>query len=423
MTHKLRLLSVIRAKNTKLLSLLNCYIAFGSSMIIDCIFAIFVSLIVDMVLGGKFAQVDYFVLKALYASTNGDLWTYDNSTGLNYGSKWYFENPLVNPCDDNWVGITCNENCAGDISKQCVVTELNVFNYGLSGTIPLEIGLFNALNGLILDNNSLYGTIPSTLGNISTVSRLSLSRNCISGSIPRVLFLMPNIEEITLSHNYLNKSIPGEVCVGAFAALNTLSLNNNKLTGTLPNCLFYGNSSIEKLNLYTNKLHGDIISSRSGNINMDSILLQLDLSNNHFSGAIPLQLNLWTNLRYFNVSNNFLHGHMVISSNLTQLVVYDISHNSITGTISSDLVNLYSLYELVLSNNCLSGSLPDQSGTLDNPYLYYLLDFSVNMLDGTVPSGFSGLTGLNTLLLSSNNLNGDISQVVTKYQPNLKVNS
>ena len=47
------------------------------------------------------------------------------------------------------------------------VVELDMSNFGLSGTIPPEIGSFINLNYLNLSNNNLNGAIPSELGDLN----------------------------------------------------------------------------------------------------------------------------------------------------------------------------------------------------------------------------------------------------------------
>ncbi|MCO5546783.1 hypothetical protein L7F22_000219 [Adiantum nelumboides] len=69
------------------------------------------------------------------------------------------------------------------------------------------------------------------------------------------------------------------------------------------------------------------------------------------------------------------------------------------------LANLHQLTILDLSNNQLSGSLPDDLGRLAN---LHTLDLSQNFLSGAIPSTFGGLSDLVNLSLAANKLNESI---------------
>jgi hypothetical protein len=55
-----------------------------------------------------------------------------------------------------WFGVTCYPD-------SCQVQLLNLFQNGLSGTIPVEIGRFSAILSIVLTQNSLIGTLPDSL--------------------------------------------------------------------------------------------------------------------------------------------------------------------------------------------------------------------------------------------------------------------
>eukprot|EP01018_Ginkgo_biloba_P014151 Gb_19925 [translate_table: standard] len=93
---------------------------------------------------------------------------------------------------------------------------------------------------------------------------------------------------------------------------------------------------------------------------------------------------------------------------LTSLEFLDLDNNSITE-LSSDMWGLSNLRYLSLSNNNLSGSLPNNIGNFG---ALNRLDLSENKLSGAIPPALSSLTGLHFLNLSHNLFNGSIPQQI-----------
>ena len=66
-------------------------------------------------------------------------------------------------------------------------TELHLYNNGLTGSIPSEIGNLTNLTYLDLFFNELTGEIPSEIGNLTNLTTLSLPRNQLTGEIPECI--------------------------------------------------------------------------------------------------------------------------------------------------------------------------------------------------------------------------------------------
>ena len=86
-------------------------------------------------------------LHDLYASTNGDDWTYlDGDLG-----HWNFTDPNVNPCSssDPWQGLNCNVNSiSSDISYFYHISQILLSDFNLRGTIPESIGSLHVFTSL-----------------------------------------------------------------------------------------------------------------------------------------------------------------------------------------------------------------------------------------------------------------------------------
>ena len=99
------------------------------------------------------------------------------------------EHPTIEPPNTICGRVECYE---GDDDT---ITELVMFNRGVSGTIPTEIGRFRSVRYLGLGSNSLSGTVPSELGKLRQLTHLHLWNNRLSGTLATELSqLAPTIE-------------------------------------------------------------------------------------------------------------------------------------------------------------------------------------------------------------------------------------
>ena len=313
------------------------------------------------------------------------------------------------------------------------VVEVNMFNLGLAGSIPSELGSLanlqelrlglNELTGPIppelgelyklktlrLDFNQLTGPIPSELNQLSQLSRLGLAQNQLSGGIPVWLGDLSNLQDLDLGGNQLTGDIPAElsgldklqrlrldsnplsggeipVWLGGLSNLQILGLSSIQLTGTIPPEL--GDlSNLRELALAVNQLTGPI-PSELGNL---SQLSKLSLGHNELSGEVPAWLSDLSNLRKLALSRNQLTGNIPPElGDLTNLLTLQLAGNQLTGSIPSELGKLHELISLSLSDNLLTGSIPPELGNLAN---LGFLELSGNELTGCVPEGLRDLQG------------------------------
>ena len=89
---------------------------------------------------------------------------------------------------------------------------------------------------------------------------------------------------------------------------------------------------------------------------------------------------------------------------VTELI---LSSESLTGSIPSDIGNLWGLTGLDLGSNDLTGTLPNEMGNLSN---LEFLNLSNSDLDGSIPARFSDLSKLTYLRLAGNSFTGCIPQ-------------
>ncbi len=201
------------------------------------------------------------------------------------------------------------------------------------------------------------------------------------------LYTSTNGPSWTNSTNWLSSTTPCSSPWYAVACsaghVRTLTLDANKLSGTLPGSLS-NLTSMVYLYLHDNQLSGTIPA-------LPTSSKDLYLDNNQLSGVIPA---LPTSLQALNLYSNQLSG--VIPPLPTSLQTLNLGSNQLSGAIPALPSSLQSLR---LSNNQLSGPIP----TL--PSSFVRLNLSNNQLSGVIP----GLpTSLQTLYLESNQLSGVI---------------
>ncbi|KAJ7548657.1 hypothetical protein O6H91_07G021200 [Diphasiastrum complanatum] len=138
-------------------------------------------------------------------------------------SSW--EDDHVSPCE--WLFVECD--------NQQHVTQVNLGEQGLSGTLPHEISNLPYLSILKLQNNSISGSIPIELGNLQQLASLDLSNNNFSGEIPRNLGNLSNILTMLLNNNSFQGGIP--TTLTHLPHLQLLVDGNPNLCGTKISCL------------------------------------------------------------------------------------------------------------------------------------------------------------------------------------------
>ncbi len=167
-------------------------------------------------------------LITLYNTTGGDNWT-DNS-------GWNVTNT---PC--SWGRVRCSGGHVSDIQ---------LYNNQLSGSIPPEVAQLSNLKSLDLVSNQLSGTIPAEIAQLSNLESLYLRYNQLSGTIPPEIAQLSNLKMLFLESNQLSGTIPAE-----FSQLSNLAylyLSSNQLCGKIPSELM--NLGLPYLKLENNNL-------------------------------------------------------------------------------------------------------------------------------------------------------------------------
>ena len=348
------------------------------------------------------ALVQRYALAVLYFATNGPRWFKKDG--------WLTKSDVC-----QWDHVTCG--AADLITKEGIVTGLDFYRMGLSGTLPSEIGELVALKFLTLSDNKLSGTLPPELFHLFRLEKLHLNRNNFNGEISERIGALSQLQILSVSENELTGRIPQ--AIGRCSKLVELYLHTNKFTGKIPahSSKLY---NLEILDMAKNSFSGTLPRDMSNfaklsflELSFNNIvgtiptefgsmktLKRLRLNFNELSGTLPTEIGALSDLRYLNLeSNSEIKGSLPTEfGKLRKLVALDLGHCQLSGIIPSEMGKMESLQFLNIYNNQISGSMPTQLGRLVN---LKESRFQFTNLQGEVPREVCALRTNNLLLLEA----------------------
>ena len=176
---------------------------------------------------------------------------------------------------------------------------------------------------------------------------------------------------------------------------------------------------------FTETLNG----TETFNMTKKTIIQSIDFNANFLSGTLPYELNYFADsLTVLSMYENFISGTLDAISLLRRLNWLDLGKNKLSGPIH--IHNFPKLAYLYLNGNQLTGNLPfphsvdTEGGDIsyvdgDHTIVYtstLLRDIWLqkNLLKGSIPSGISGLSNLQTLRIFDNNLSSIVPSSISK---------
>ena len=142
--------------------------------------------------------------------------------------NWGRELPIT-----EWEGIRL-----GQVNEEMRVVGIDLYEQGLDGTIPPEIGKLTGLQVLDLqnlpeteENKFLGGPIPPEMGNLSELGYLNLAGNSLTGEIPTEIGNLPKLRHLDLEGNNLTGTVPENL--NGLKKLGELNLKYNYLRGCI----------------------------------------------------------------------------------------------------------------------------------------------------------------------------------------------
>ncbi|XP_074266565.1 receptor-like kinase TMK4 [Silene latifolia] len=208
-----------------------------------------------------------------------------------------------------------------------------------------------------LAGKSLSGNLPANLGQLSALQSLSLQRNRFSGSIPSISD-MPDLREIYLGENSFSSiDFP---FLSNLPSLQFFSIEDNPLQSwSIPKELS-ASSSLVEFNVANSGVNGsipDIFESMTS-------LKDLRLSYNDITGTFPPSIAK-TFLQHFWVNNqqHGISGEIFLLEQITSLEQIWVHTNSFSGPIPN-FSNCVSLFDLQLRDNRFTGIIPPSLSNL-----------------------------------------------------------
>ncbi|KAL6311409.1 hypothetical protein AAG906_035501 [Vitis piasezkii] len=365
--------------------------------------------------------------------------------------------------------------CANDTLKT-----LSLSDNQFSGSVPALIG-FSSLQELHLDFNQLNGTLPESVGQLAKLESLDIASNSLQGTISEAhLFNLSQLFYLNLSPNSLtfNMSLewvpPFQLFDLLLAScklgprfpswlrtqnrLSELDISNSEISDVLPDWFWNVTSTVNTLSISNNRIKGTLpnLSStfdRFSNIDMSSNCFEgsipqlpydvqwLDLSNNKLSGSISLLCTVGTELLLLDLSNNSLSGGLPncwaqwksLLCQLKNIQILDLSSNNMLGVVPRCVGSFTAMTKkgsLVIAHNysftdygtcSYFNCMPTNASYVDRALVKWKarefdfkstlglvksIDLSSNKLSGEIPEEVIDLVELVSLNLSRNNLTG-----------------
>ncbi|PIN24399.1 Serine/threonine protein kinase [Handroanthus impetiginosus] len=292
-----------------------------------------------------------------------------------------------------------------------------------------------SLREIFLAQNYLTGPIPDSISNASSLTILDLALNKLLGRIPNSLGELKFLDLLNLGANGFTSESSEMSFLTSLTncrRLRCIWIDNNSLSGYLPDSIGNFSSSLEKLDLSNSRIKGRIPKA-IGNI---TNLAFLYMDNNEFTGFVPFTIEGLKNLQLLRLGGNKLSGpipdgichlpnlgELTLSKNklygplpaclgnVTSLRYLNLDSNGLNSSISPTIGRLKDLLEFNLFSNFLSGPLPLEIGNL---IAVTSMDLSMNELSGSIPSTIDGLNNLINLSLAQNRIQGHIPDSVSK---------
>lgn len=182
-----------------------------------------------------------------------------------------------------------------------------------------------------------------------------------------------------IHHRLIPTTGPLPAEIGAFTELTGLLIEAAELSGELP-------PELGQLKQLTN----------------------LFVRGNKLTGDIPAELGDMTAMEYLDIAWNELSGPIPVElTNLANLDVLWANNNNLSGELSPLLSELKA-QAFSFSDNNLSGSIPASFGSIAATQI----SLGYNQLSGELPVELANLTNLSVFDVGSNQLEGDITEVM-----------
>jgi len=253
-----------------------------------------------------------YVLATFFYSTLGEDWTSQTDwLGDRDECSWYSRSSR-SPCDsfDTFQNLEMDyNNLKGELPPELGLLsdslERIILRGGpsshIAGRLPSELGYLKKISHFYIPGNHISGSLPSELGEWSSLKQMDISDNRFTGTLPRSLFANAvALEIMDIGNNRFSGALPKEV--GSMQSCQRFNMADNLLSGAIPT---------EIGNLWRlQSFHGgsNMLSVLPSEIGHLAFLDTLSLEQNSLTGTIPSQLSRLQRLFILDLSSNSLSG-------------------------------------------------------------------------------------------------------------------
>ncbi|XP_047947593.1 receptor-like protein EIX2 [Salvia hispanica] len=356
----------------------------------------------------------FFFLSTIFFNSNSFTSTHGNTTFCHKIEKQALLTlkqslNLNNSTLSSW--NTTNSNCCTWNGVVCSVPtshvhRLHLSSHSLHGKINLStlLGLKH-LTYLDLSHNQFQGAIPPSIAMLKNLEYLNLSNAGFQGEIPRSIGNLSSLRTLVLEGS--GQRVHGLGWLSGLVRLKHLNMNFIDLRSET-NWLAIINALPRLAELHLSGCNLLSPLSTLDHVNATSLTF-LDLSRN---GLASFSVAGWIfrqgNLRFLDMSRNYIEGHIPSTSNTTKLQHGDLSWNKLSSVIPDWIYSCQDLKFVYLGNNFLEGTISKRVANLTSLDTFSL---SYNQISGEIPSEVTSLCAIRILDFSGNNLEGNISDL------------
>ncbi|XP_028958892.1 receptor-like protein EIX1 isoform X2 [Malus domestica] len=317
------------------------------------------------------------------------------------------------------------------------IKSLSLRYTNISGPIPMSLGNLSSLEKLDISGNQFNGTFTEVIGQLKMLTDLDISNNSLEDAVSEVSFsnltklkhFIANGNSFTLKTSrdwvppfqleilqldswHLGPEWP--MWLRTQTQLTRLSLSCTGISSTVPTWFWNLTSKVRYLNLSHNQLYGQIQNIVAGPMSV------VDLSSNHFTGALPIVPTslFWLDLSNSSFSGSVFHFFCDRPDEPRQLHFLHLGNNLLSGKVPDCWMSWQYLSFLNLENNNLTGNVPMSMGYLDWLESLHLRN---NHLYGELPHSLQNCTRLSVVDLGENGFSGSIPIWIGKSLSELQI--
>lgn len=231
----------------------------------------------------------------------------------------------------------------------------------------------------------LEGTLlPNAFSNLTSLQSLDFSKNNLKSPLP-AFDPLTDLQYLNLTSNDIQESFPSSLL--NLANLVDLHIDNNYFIGSLPEQISKL-QNLEQLWMGNSSISGPLPKGLESLTHLTVLSAWgLDL----YTMTLPPEWGIWVNLTYLNLHNGQVSGPLPPEwgGNFTKLERLLLYKNDLKGVIPDSWKGMTSLQLVKISNNELYGSVPAWIGQLEHNAT---VDFDCNYLNGTAPTSFNATT-------------------------------